>query len=398
MLVLCAIALTIAGCEAPQQAPIDDEAVFAAARAPTRGALRWPSRQRAVAVDIELGPGAGADEALIAATLEWRLSSVAWFVPRVVGRPVRPGLREALIADPARRTLRIERGQVQLCGSWGGCREVEDPVGALLQELGGEAGPAPESEPEARAAAHALFTGGRRLRRAPDQPVTDWLRARSELERNGAGKAVVRLERALRATGGSLPLRADLAVALAEAGRPDEALASWREVWAESPFDPRYALPWAKAALGVGDRQPATELLAAVPEELAALAVLATLRDELRGAPPQAADQVEPVVAIDGLRELEDEPAALVAALARTRDPVGLVLRGQARLRLEEPKAALQDAERALKARPWLPEALGLKADALCRLGRRAEAEEVDRLRALVAPDGPGAPRRLPQR
>lgn len=352
----------------------------------------WPSRQRTVLVDLVLAPRAGADDALIAARIEWQLAAVPWVAPRVVGGPERPGLAGALVAGPAPRSLQIGGGKTELCGSWAGCRAVDDGAAALLEELGLEAPAPPDVDPHARAAAHALFTGGRRVRRAPDAPMTDWLRARMELVRGDPGKAVVRLARALKDGPHDVILRADLAVALEAAGRTDEALQHWRQISRDSPLDPRFVLPAARAALAAGDPGPARELLRVLPTDLRALPGIAELRDALRGGAAAEGEPPPPEASLHGLRGLERDPDALVGALARTRDPLGLTIRGEAQLRRGNSRDALRDATHALRLRPWLPEALALKADALRRLGRDREAEEARRLSELVAPD-PARPR-----
>jgi hypothetical protein len=73
---------------------------------------------------------------------------------------------------------------------------------------------------------------------------------------------------------------------------------------------------------------------------------------------------------------LAAQPSGVPPALDALTDPLARVVAGTRRLALGDAAGALANADAALTDRPWMPEALGLRADALDRLGRPAEAAD----------------------
>jgi tetratricopeptide (TPR) repeat protein len=193
-----------------------------------------------------------------------------------------------------------------------------------------------------------------------------------------------------------LPAALELRVAAVEAVGPgddyDELLRRWQDA-APGELEPvrkRIALRVRKGRL-----EEALSLAAELERRGAAveaarlrMALATGLGDWTQAADAAAALGLRGVEArIRARQVLSGDPEAVVKTLAEEVDPLAVVARGEALLRAQRPREALQDAERARKAAPWLPEALELQADTLAALGRKKEAASVRAELARVEPE-----------
>ncbi len=347
-------------------------------------------------VDLE-ADGAPAAAAARLAAAEWRLAQHPWLVPRVGG--IAPaGYRAVLDDGSVAWTVRLRADGAELCGAWAGCEPATD-----LDSVWSRLGLAPPEEPPAFDAADArdaatLYGLGPPRRRARGEagPAALWIRARRQLAGGAPGRAVALLERASSREPGNVALRATLAAACTAAGRRAEAADAWARVDVLSPSDPRFLAPMVAAERAAGRGDAAEARLAALTPRLRALPVLAPAPAAGRGPAGPAAPPIHPVPGAAALRAEGTSPGQIDAALRTAGDPVALVARGEARLALGRPREALQDADRALAASPWLPEALALRAAALDTLGRSEEASQARADLRFADPGRGDGPRRLP--
>jgi predicted Zn-dependent protease len=227
---------------------------------------------------------------------------------------------------------------------------------------------------------------GVRQRAAPEDLRFALPHARALLgadQAEGAARTLDLLPASLHETAPVLRLRA----ALADAGQPVGDLDALLARWAESaPGDAEpvrrriqlrvrgreyaEALPLTLELERRGERREARELSLALAVALGSWELAASRALELEL--PELAARIEARAA------LEDAPAEVPLALSGTREPLALVARGGAALRAGAPRAALEDAEQALRALPHLPEGLALRASALRALGRDAEAAQAE--------------------
>lgn len=379
----------MAACAAPPQAPSPEPA---APRAPA-----WPDANRVTWVDLEAeGPGAAAWYA----AAEWTLAQQPWVVPRVQGVP--PLGFERVLEDGARTfSLRRRSHGLEICGAWAGCEPVEDL--AQAQARLGLPGPVAElalSSAERRDAA-TLYDLGPARRRARGETTAGglWVRARRQARGGAPGRAVAQLQTAVAREPANPALQAALAGALGQARRAREAQRVWRSLVEQSPFDPRFEAACAHGDLAAGSSAEARARIQALPPRLRKLPPAAAV---LAGDPIEEVGSAgstlrpRPVPGARALREGRPAPQEILRALEGQRGPIARVVRGEAHLAGGDARAALRDADRALGAAPWLPEALALRASALDALGRHEEAAEVRADLRYADPGSAEGPRRLP--
>ena len=180
----------------------------------------------------------------------------------------------------------------------------------------------------------------------------------------------------------------ELRVEIADATGPglgyDELLGRWQRAAVDDPEPVRRRLALRVQGHAYRDALEFTEELAIRGEKVEATRVamaLAVGLAEWELAAREADSLGLPDVASD-LRvraAIEADPHAVPDELLTDKEPEARVVEGGALLGNNRPAGALAAADQALAARPWYPEALALRSEALRKLGRFVEAEEATR-------------------
>jgi len=345
--------------------------------------------------------------------LEYALASLPRVVPRREGAAAGPGLARPLLFESRQWTLELLAAtddaavRVTLCAAPSDCRAFEgEDVGVVVSSL--RVALAPDAPVPAEVDEPP-----------PSDAVRRWLAGRAAAEDGAWTRAAYEFGVAAERDPGGIAV-ADRAGARAAGGAAGE-LDAWRAVDRSWPGDPRFVLPIAIAEGAAGDGDAADARLATLPvaaergeEALAARVEMArragrldatALRDWATAWP----DATEPVrlqlaAALEAgdldaaarfadqlaARGATDEAARLRVALDHERDrsrapevgrrdPLATVAAGRDALEEGDAGAALRQAERVLRRRPWHPDALALQVDALSRLGRHEEASAARR-------------------
>jgi hypothetical protein len=170
-------------------------------------------------------------------------------------------------------------------------------------------------------------------------------------------------------------------------------LARWQAAAPRDPEPVRQRIAWLSDAGRPSDASALVDELAgrgAAAEAAHLMLALAMASGDLAAAASAAEALSDPATAgrIRARMALDADPATVPPELVAAHDGVALVARGEARLLGGRAADALADADAALLALPWMPEALVLRAAALDALARAAEAADARAQLAWAEPAG----------